>query len=97
MHPSFIWDLEDDKDGNYYHIVTEGHGITRDEVEEVLGRYHSKASTSRSSGSPICFGWTITGKYIAVVFEESCDDPLMLRPITSYESNPPGEIGRAHV
>ena len=32
-----IWDLEDDPDGNYWHIVVEGHGVTQDEVEEVLG------------------------------------------------------------
>lgn len=36
---SIIWDEEDDPDGNYYHIVTEGHGITQDEVDDVLRQH----------------------------------------------------------
>ena len=90
MDPSIIWDSEDDEQGNYHHIVTEGHGITQEEVDEVLREHHSEATT----GNPICFGWTTSGKYIAVVFEESCDDPLMLYPITAYEAPVPrGEGG----
>ena len=77
MDPSIIWDDEDDEQGNYHHIVTEGHGITQEEVDEVLRAHYSEATTSRTTGNPISFGWTTTGKYIAVVFEESCDDPLM--------------------
>jgi transcriptional regulator with XRE-family HTH domain len=87
--PSIIWDSEDDEQGNYHHIVTEGHGITEEEVDEVLRAHHSEATTSRTTGNPICFGWTTTGKYLAVVFEESCDDPLMLYPITAYEAPVP--------
>lgn len=34
MAPSIIWDSEDDEQGNYHHIVTEGHGITQEEVDE---------------------------------------------------------------
>jgi hypothetical protein len=86
---TIIWDSENDEEGNYHHIITEGHGITQEEVDEVLRGNHTKATTSRTSGNPICFGWTQTGKYIAVVFEESCDDPLMLYPITAYEATPP--------
>ncbi len=87
MWPTIIWDLEDDEKGNYHHIVTEGHGVTIEEVEEVLRAYHSKAVTSRNpSENPICFGWTSLGREIAVVFEESCSDPLMLNPITAYET-----------
>jgi DNA-binding XRE family transcriptional regulator len=33
-----IWDDEDDRDGNYWHICIEGHGLTGAEVEEVLRR-----------------------------------------------------------
>jgi len=33
---AFIWDLEGDSEGNYWHICVEGHGVTREEVEEVL-------------------------------------------------------------
>jgi hypothetical protein len=89
MDPSIIWDSEDDEQDNYHHIVTEGHGITQEDVDEVLRAHHSEATTSRTTGNPVCFGWTTTGKYIAVVFEESCDDPLMLYPITAYEAPVP--------
>src|SRR5262245_14551263 len=62
MDPSIIWDSEDDEDGNYHHLVTDGHGITQEEVDEVLCSHHSEAITSRTTGNPICFGWTTTGK-----------------------------------
>jgi hypothetical protein len=29
---AFIWDLEDNPDGNYWHICVEGHGVTWEEV-----------------------------------------------------------------
>jgi len=35
FEPLVIWDLEDDPDGNYVHIVVE-HGITQDEVWDVV-------------------------------------------------------------
>ena len=31
MTIQFVWDLEDDPEGNYWHIVVEGHGVTREE------------------------------------------------------------------
>jgi hypothetical protein len=42
----FIWDLEDDPEGNYWHICVEGHGVTREEVEEVVSSNHDSASLS---------------------------------------------------
>jgi hypothetical protein len=45
---SFVWDLEDDPDGNVAHIAE--HGIMPEEVEEVLEAEHGSATTSRSSG-----------------------------------------------
>ena len=83
-----IWDLEDEPDGNYQHI-TQGHDVTADEVDEVLRSYHSLSTTSRTSGNPITFGWTSTGKYIAVVYEHILDDPLTVYPLTAYPTNPP--------
>lgn len=83
-----IWDLEDEPGGNYQHIVG-GHDVTVDEVEEILRNHHAEATTSRSSGQPITFGWTSTGKYIAVVYEHVLDDPLTFYPITAYPANPP--------
>ncbi len=89
MDPTVIWDDEDEEGSNYRHIVIDGPGITREEVEEVLRDHWSEATTSRTTGRPICFGWTATDKYIAVVFEEWCDNPLMLHPKTAYEATPP--------
>jgi hypothetical protein len=87
---AFIWDLEDDSEGNYWHICVEGHGVTREEVEEVLIGNYGTAARSRSSGQPEAFGWTASGKYLTVVFEQVSDDPLTVYPITAYEVPPPG-------
>jgi hypothetical protein len=46
---AFIWDLEDDPEGNYWHICVEGHGVTREEVEEVLAANYETATRSQSS------------------------------------------------
>ncbi len=90
MDVQIIWDLPDDPDGNYVHII-DGHDVTVDEVEEVLRDPDSDKTLSRSSGRPMVFGWTTTGKYIAVVYEEVLDDPLTLYPITAFPASPPGE------
>jgi hypothetical protein len=81
---SILWDLEDDSEGNYWHIVVEGHGITAEEVEEVLHGHWHEAVVSRISGNPVTFGATSLGNRIAVVFEVVDDDPLTLRPITAF-------------
>src|SRR6476620_7598249 len=73
-----IWDDEDDQDGNYWHICVEGHGLTREEVEEVLRDEESEIEVSRSSGRPTAFGWTSSGARIAVVFEEMSEDPKLV-------------------
>lgn len=86
----FIWDLEDDPEGNYWHICVEGHGVTREEVEEVVTENYDTATRSRSSGQPEAFGWTSTGKYITVVFELVSGNPLTVYPLTAYEVPPPG-------
>ena len=90
MHVEQIfWDLEDDKEGNYWHIVIEGHGITKEEVEEVLSDPGNPTDHSRSSDENITFGHTSSGKYIAVVWNEVTEDPLAVYPITAYEVPPP--------
>src|SRR5260370_22721410 len=81
---AFIWDLEDDPEGNYWHICVEGHGVNREEVEEVVARNYETATRSRSSGQPEAFGWTAGGKYLTVVFDKVSDDPLTVYPITAY-------------
>ncbi len=87
---SFIWDIEDDSEGNYWHICVEGHGVTRGEVEEVLEANDEAATRSRSSGELMVFGWTASGRYLAIVFERVSDDPPSIYPITAYEASPPG-------
>ncbi len=85
-----IWDLEDDPDGNYWHIAVEGHGITREEVEEVLLNPDNPVVESRSSGRPMTIGWTSTGLHIAVDWEEVMDDPRIVYPVTAYPVPPAG-------
>ena len=60
-----------------------------DEAEEVLLDPQSSRAPSRSSGLPTAFGWTSTGRHLAVVYELVEDDPLTLRPVTAYDVPPP--------
>ena len=83
-----IWDEEDDRDGNYWHICVEGHGLIREEVEDVLQDEESEIEVSRSSGRPTAFGWTRSGQRIAVVFEEMSEDPKIVYPISAYPVPP---------
>lgn len=85
-----LWDLEDDPEGNFWHICVEGHGLTREEVDEVLEAHHPGTATSQSSGRPLVFGWTSTGKYVVVVYEDVDPDVPAVYPVTAYETEPPG-------
>jgi len=62
------WDSEDDPDGNVQHIAD--HGITMQEVEEVLLNENNPVGESRSSGRPITLGETSTGKQLAVIWNK---------------------------
>ena len=77
---SVLWDLDDDPEGNVQHCAD--HGVTKEEVEEVL-RDPMDTDRSRSSGCPIAFGDTQTGRHLAVVYEEVDDDTVY--PITAYD------------
>ena len=79
-HFTFIWDMEDDPDGNVQHIAE--HDITPEEVEEVVSN-PSGHTTSRSSGRPIAFGRTADGRLIYVVYEEV--EEGLIYPVTAYE------------
>ena len=57
----FIWD-----DDNERHIAE--HGVTMDEFEEVVCDPVG-AGESRTTGRPIAFGYTTSGKYLACVYE----------------------------
>ncbi len=87
MDAQIVWDLPDDESGNVEHIAE--HGITQDEVEEVLFDSNSQTTTSRSSGERITFGYTYSGRYLGVVWEHVMDDPLTMRPITAFDAPEP--------
>ena len=75
-----IWDDPDDPDGNVQHIAE--HGLTIEDVEEVLSNTTSEG-TSASTGRPCAWGYTLEGIYIIVVYEEI--DPDTIRVVTAYE------------
>lgn len=79
-YESVIWDLDDDPDGNVQHCAE--HDITKEEVEEVL-QSSMDADTSWSSGRPVLFGDTSTGRHLMVVYEEIDTDTAY--PVTAYE------------
>jgi uncharacterized DUF497 family protein len=77
---SIIWDLDDDPDGSVQHCAD--HGVTKEEVEEVP-QNATDEDTSRSSGRPVAFGDTSTGRHLMVVYEEVA--AASVYPITAYE------------
>ena len=80
MDVTILWDLEDDEQGNVQHIAE--HGFDKDDValifDNPVGLDHSD-----SSGQPAVFGYTVDGRYVAVVFEQVDDETVY--PITAYE------------
>jgi uncharacterized DUF497 family protein len=78
--PWFDFNWTPGEGGNIEHIAD--HGVSQDEVEEVV-QNPDRVETSRSSGRPIAFGYTTSGKYLAVVYEEV--DETTVYPITAYE------------
>src|ERR1700690_4031266 len=56
------WDEPDDHGSNVAHIAE--HGLTPQEVESALYDENTTFDVSDSSGRPIAFGSTITGRFI---------------------------------
>jgi uncharacterized DUF497 family protein len=84
------WDEPDEEGSNTAHIAE--HGLTPEEVETALFDEHTTFDVSHSSGRPIAFGSTGTGRFIAVVFDVlNPADPLVIRPITAYDVSEPTE------
>jgi uncharacterized DUF497 family protein len=78
------WDEPDDEGSNTAHIAE--HDLSPEEVEFALFDEKTTFDVSDSSGRPVAFGDTGTGRFIAVVFEVlNPADPLIVRPITAYE------------
>jgi hypothetical protein len=81
MDAAIIWD--DEPGQNVDHIVE--HGLEPDEVDEILLDDTIPTAFSASTGRPCKFGWTSTGKHIIVIWDEVCDNPPMIYPVTAYE------------
>ncbi len=82
------WDEPDDANGSVAHIAAAG--LTPEDVEDVLYAPDPDTDTSDSTGRPVVFGTTSTGKYIIVVYERSEGNKVVvIRPITAYEVDPP--------
>jgi len=79
-HVQVLWDEDDNPQGNVHHIAE--HGLTIEDAEHVLGHPTSE-TTSRASGRPCVFGYTPSGDFILVVYEEISKDTIY--PITAYE------------
>ncbi len=84
------WDEPDDEGSNTAHVAE--HGLTAEEVESALFDENTTFDVSDSSGHPIAFGKTVTGRFIVVVFNVlNPADPLVIRPITAYDVPEPTE------
>ena len=84
------WDEPAEEGSNTSHIAE--HGLTPEEVEATLFDENTTFDLSDSSGRPIAFGATGTGRFIAVVFDVlNPADPLIIRPITAYDVPEPTE------
>jgi uncharacterized DUF497 family protein len=81
-----LWDAEGDEDGNVEHVAD--HGLTIEEVEDVLLNPFNAVGISRTSGRPITMGWTETGRYIHVIWEVVCDKPRCIKVRTAFEPDP---------
>ncbi len=84
------WGDPEDPQGVVQHIAD--NGVTVEEVEEVLDDSEGGDGVSRTTGRLIRFGWTSTGRHLAVIYEADNDGGLvMVRPITAYEVPPEGD------
>ena len=77
---SILWDLDDDPDGNVQHCSE--HGITKEEVEEVLENA-TDADVSRSSGRPVVFEDTLAGRHLMLVYDQIDEETIY--PVTAFE------------
>lgn len=77
---SILWDLDDDPNGNVQHCAD--HDLTKAEVDEVL-QSPDDTDVSHSSGRPVAFGETSTGRYIMVVY--TIIDVDTARPVTAFD------------
>lgn len=74
-----LWDHE--PGGNVEHIAE--HGVSPEEVREVMEDDSTEHTISESSGYPLAMGYSAAGRFLVVVYEQL--DPFTLKPITAYE------------
>ena len=72
---SFVW-----TDENTAHVAE--HGVTQEDFETVVCDPES-TGVSRSSGLPIAFGFTASGRRLACVYKMLDDHEIF--PVTAYE------------
>ena len=87
MNVECLWDLADDPEGNVQHISE--HGVTIEEVEEVVRNRYQHAVAGRRSGRPTVFGSTSTGKHLAVAFDILDANVPQVYVVTAYETPAP--------
>jgi uncharacterized DUF497 family protein len=78
------WDDEDDPNGNVQHI--NHNDVSTEEFESILTTHRSSRGRSRSSGRQTAWGDLPDGREIVIVYEIESINPLVIRPITAYES-----------
>ncbi len=79
------WDDEDHPTGNVAHIAE--HGVTPEEVEDLLDSPESRPGISDSSRRPTLQGYTSSGRFLFVVYEIEVDSQtgiIVVRPVTAY-------------
>jgi uncharacterized DUF497 family protein len=67
------------------------HGVTREEVDEVIANPSSRVieNPSRTSRRPAIFGYTRAGRPLLIAYDLLDDDvPRRIYPITAYEPEP---------
>ena len=75
-----IWDDDDLAEGNVQYVAE--HGLTMEDVEYIVEN-PTKEGISSSTGRPCCFGYTLGGDFIIVVYEQVNEDAIY--PVTAYE------------
>lgn len=78
-------DLGQDDQGHRELAAEARDAEVRGDITRALGRLRRAVESSDSSGRPMVFGWTATGRRVAVVFTFE-DDPelIIVRPITAF-------------
>ncbi len=73
MNVAIIWDLDEDEAGNVQHMAE--HGIEKADAAHVFD-HPVGSDTSDSLQRPMIFGYTLHGRYIAVICEQIDDDTV---------------------